>query len=225
MTPLRWTALVLIAATGIAIAAWLVAIHWRPSEASYPRQGIDVSRRQGMIDWPAVARQRQVDFAYIKASEGADLRDPMFGVNWQGAGAAGIARGAYHFFSLCKPGDVQAANFIAAVPGDGNMLAPAVDLEFGGNCAERPEPEALYVELMVFIRAVELRYRQPVVLYLTREFDAGYGISTRIHRRLWLRSIFREPKWGARPWAMWQASSFHTVPGIEGRVDWNVSRP
>ncbi|MCW3845900.1 GH25 family lysozyme [Sphingomonas sp. LB-2] len=184
-----------------------------------------MSHHQGVIDWTAVARQRQVDFAYIKASEGGTSRDPMFEVNWKGAGAAGIARGAYHYFSLCTPGDVQAANFIAAVPGDGNMLAPAVDLEFGGNCADRPEPEALFVELMIFIRAVETRYRQPVVLYLTREFDSGYGVSARIHRRLWLRSIFREPKWGARPWAIWQASSFRSVPGIEGRVDWNVWRP
>lgn len=225
MTPLRWTAIVLLAITGIGIAGWLYAIHWRPSEASWPRQGIDVSRHQGMIDWPAVARQRRVDFVYIKASEGGDLRDPMFAVNWQGAGSVGIARGAYHFFSLCKPGDVQAANFIGAVPGDGNMLAPAVDLEFGGNCSERPDPEALLAELMVFIRTVEQRYRQPVVLYLTREFDAGYGVSARIPRRLWLRSIFREPKWGERPWSMWQASGFHSVPGIQGGVDWNVARP
>ena len=225
MTPLRWTAVVLTAATILGVAGWLYAIHWRPSEADYPRQGIDVSHHQGMIDWPAVARQRQVDFAYLKASDGADFLDPMFGLNWQGAGKAGIARGAYHYFSLCKPGDAQAANFIGAVPGDGNMLAPAIDLEFGGNCAARPDPETLLVELMVFIRAVEARYRQPVILYLTREFDAGYGISARVNRRLWLRSLVREPKWGARPWSIWQASSFHAVPGIDGRVDWNVWRP
>lgn len=225
MSPLRWTALVLIAATGLGIAAWLYAVQWRPSESAWPRQGIDVSHHQGVIDWTAVARQRQVDFAYIKASEGADLRDPMFGINWQGAGKAGIERGAYHYFSLCKPGDVQAANFIAAVPGDGAMLAPAIDLEFGGNCAARPDPETLLVELMVFIRTVEARYRQPVILYLTREFDAGYDISKRVDRRLWLRSIVREPAWGARPWSIWQASSFRQVPGIEGRVDWNVARP
>lgn len=225
MTPLRWTAAVLTAAILLSVAVWLYASNWRPSESTWPRQGIDVSHHQGLIDWDAVARSAQVDFAYIKASEGGDHRDPMFGVNWQGAGKAGIARGAYHFYTLCKSGVEQAANFIGAVPGDGNMLAPAIDLEFGGNCGDRPDPEVLIAELKAFIRIVEGRYRQPVILYLTREFDAGYGISSQIERRLWLRSIIREPDWGARPWAIWQASSFRSVPGIHGGVDWNVARP
>lgn len=209
----------------LAMLAWLYAIHWKPSEASYPRQGIDVSHHQGAIDWIAVAESDEVDFAYIKASEGGDLRDRRFPENWAGAGSAEIMRGAYHFFTLCTPGDVQARNFIATVPKTPLMLPPAVDLEFGGNCAGRPSPDALVVELMIFIRAVEAHYGQQAILYLTREFDAGYAISSRIPRRLWLRSLVWEPKWGARPWSLWQASSFRSVPGIKGRVDWNVIRP
>jgi len=214
----------LLAVVILALAAWLWAIHWHPSDSVYPRQGIDVSRHQGLIDWPTVAGQ-SVDFAYIKASEGGDQRDWRFAENWRGAGEAGIARGAYHYFTLCTPGDAQAANFIAAVPGDPKMLPPAVDLEFGGNCAARPTPETLITELMVFIRRVEEHYRQPVTLYLTREFDAGYQVSAKVPRKLWLRSLVWEPGWGARPWSMWQASSFRRVPGIAGRVDWNVARP
>ncbi|MES2442919.1 MAG: GH25 family lysozyme [Pseudomonadota bacterium] len=223
MTPKR-AGIGLLAVVGLAIAAWLFAINWRPSESAYPRQGIDVSRHQGLIDWETVARQ-SVDFAYIKASEGGDLRDWRFEENWRGADRVGIARGAYHFFTLCTPGDAQAANFIAAVPADSKMLPPAVDLEFGGNCAGRPTPETLITELMVFIRTVEDHYRRPVTLYLTREFDAGYRVSAKVPRKLWLRSLVWEPGWGARPWSMWQASSFRRVPGIAGRVDWNVARP
>lgn len=223
MTPRRF-GIGLLLLIGVGVAVWLYAIHWRPSERVYPRQGIDVSRHQGLIDWPTVAGQG-VDFAYIKASEGGDLKDWRFDENWAGAGRAGIARGAYHFFTLCTPGDVQAKNFIAAVPIDAAALPPAVDLEFGGNCAARPTPEALITELMVFIHFVEERYGQPVTLYLTREFDAGYKVSAHVPRKLWLRSLVWEPGWGARPWSMWQASSFRRVPGIKGRVDWNVARP
>jgi lysozyme len=137
----------------------------------------------------------------------------------------GIARGAYHFFTLCRPGAEQAANFIATVPVDPAMLPPAVDLEFGGNCSARPEPAKLIAELTAFLRRIEAHYRRPAILYLTREFDAGYDVSRRIPRRLWLRNLGFEPAWGARRWTIWQASSFRSLAGIRGRTDWNVARP
>jgi lysozyme len=207
----------------LAAGAWLYAIHWHPSDTTYSRQGIDVSRHQGAIDWAALPAQG-VDFAYIKASEGGDHRDPRFSENWLGAKAARIPRGAYHFFTLCRTGAEQARNFIATVPADPDMLPPAVDLEFGGNCDARPTPDALIDQLMVFLRTVEARYRRPVTLYLTREFDAGYEVSARIPRPLWLRSRFAEPGWGARPWTMWQASGMRRIAGIEGPVDWDAMR-
>jgi lysozyme len=207
----------------LGIAGWFYAIHWHPADTTYPRQGIDVSHHQGAIDWARLPSQG-VDFAYIKASEGADHRDRRFTENWLGARAAGIPRGAYHFFTLCRPGDAQAANFIATVPREPAMLPPVVDLEFGGNCDARPTPDALIAEVMVFVRKVEAHYGKPVTLYLTREFDAGYEVSARIPRRLWLRSLVWEPRWGARRWSMWQASSFRRLAGIEGRTDWNVAR-
>ncbi len=207
-----------------AIGLWQTAIRWHPSDAEWPRQGIDVSHHQGSIDWSLLPEQG-VDFAYIKATEGADLEDKRFDENWQGARREGVARGAYHFFTLCKPGAAQAANFIAVVPKDPAMLPPAVDLEFGGNCSARPEPARLVAELTAYIRAVEAHFGKRVTLYLTREFDAGYEVSRRVPRPLWLRSLVLEPGWGARPWTIWQASSFRSVAGIHGRVDWNVARP
>ena len=214
-------ALLLIAS---AIGTWQVAIRWHPSEVTWPRQGIDVSHHQGSIDWSLLPAQG-VDFAYIKATEGGDHKDARFDENWEGARREGVARGAYHFFTLCRPAAEQAANFIKVVPVDPAMLPPAVDLEFGGNCKARPEPARLIAELTVFIRLVEAHYRKPVTLYLTREFDAGYEVSKRIARPLWLRSLVLEPGWGARPWTVWQASSFRNLAGIRGRVDWNVARP
>jgi lysozyme len=212
----------LLAAIGI--GGWYYALHWRPSESRYPRQGIDVSHHQGAIDWTALPAQ-QVDFAYIKSTEGGDHRDRRFAENWAATGRVGITRGAYHFFTLCRSGADQAANFIATVPLDPNALPPVIDLEFGGNCAARPSTAVLITELAAFIRPVEARFGKPVTLYLTREFDAAYGLSKRVQRPLWLRRLVLEPNWGARPWSIWQASSFRRVRGIAGRVDWNVMRP
>jgi lysozyme len=224
VTSARIAAIAVALAVALAAATWLYAGHWHPSDRDFPVQGVDVSHHQGRIDWPLLPGQG-VDFAYIKASEGGDHRDRAFAANWAGAGKAGIARGAYHFFTLCKSGAEQAANFIAAVPFDPDALPPALDLEYMGNCARKLPREALLREVAAYIRPVEARYRKPVILYLTREFDEAYGIGGSVPRPLWLRSLVVEPRFGSRSWHIWQVSNFRRLRGIEGRVDWNVRRP
>lgn len=224
MNPFRWAVAGAVAAILLAFAAWRFAGGWHPSDSDYPRQGIDVSHHQGAIDWARLPGQG-VDFVYIKASEGGDHRERRFAFNWAEAKRAGIMRGAYHFFTLCRPGAEQAANFIGAVPVDPDALPPAVDLEYLGNCSSRAvTPEAFHAELAAFIRPVEARYRKPVLLYLTDEFDSAYRVSGRIPRPLWLRSLLFEPAFGARPWTIWQASNFRRLDGIDGHVDWNAMR-
>ncbi|MEA3053448.1 MAG: lysozyme [Sphingomonadales bacterium] len=220
----RRAGLALLLAAILALGAWYYAQRWHPSDRRFPSQGIDVSHHQGVIDWGQLPAQG-VDFAYIKASEGGDHRDSAFAANWSGARQAGIARGAYHFFTLCRPGAEQAANFIAAVPADPDALPPAVDLEYLGNCSRPVTSGQFHAELAAYIRAVEARYRKPVLLYLTAEFDRTYRVSARVDRPLWLRALVREPRFGARSWHLWQASNFRRLRGIEGRVDWNVQRP
>ena len=221
---LRAAALAVAALLLVGFALYVLAGRWAPSNARYPVQGIDVSHHQGRIDWAKLPAQG-VDFAYIKASEGGDHRDSRFAENWSASRAAGVATGAYHFFTLCRPGAEQAANFIAAVPLEEAALPPAVDLEYLGNCSARQSPEQFHRELAAFIAAVEGHFGKPVLLYLTEEFDSAYRVSARVDRPLWLRSLVREPDFGARPWRLWQVSNFRRLDGIEGRVDWNVQRP
>lgn len=214
----------LLAGAIVAGGGWYAFTHWSPPRETYPTQGIDVSHHQGKIDWRAV-RAAGADFAYIKASEGGDLRDDRFAENWRTANEAGVKRGAYHFFTLCKPGRDQATNFIAMVPREAEALPPALDLEFGGNCANRPARDALLAEIATFIEMVEAHSEKPVMLYMTREFEDQYKVSEAVDRPLWLRSIYFEPGYGAHPWVMWQANPRRSVDGVEGPVDWNVVRP
>lgn len=208
----------------LGLLLWISAGAWHPSTLRFPLQGIDVSHHQGAIAWAKLPEQG-VRFAWIKASEGGDGRDSLFRRNWDGAAAAGVPRGAYHFFTLCRPGAEQAANFIAAVPLDPKALPPAVDLEYLGNCARKPEPGRLRAELASFLAAVEAHYGKRAILYLTPEFDRAYGISRSFDRRLWLRSLVCQPRFGGRRWSVWQVSNFRRLDGISGRVDWNVARP
>ena len=62
----------------------------------------------------------------VKATDGGDHLDPMFRKNWRDASEAGLKRGAYHFFTLCRPGAVQAAHFIATAPREAGALQLSV---------------------------------------------------------------------------------------------------
>ncbi|MBM4780597.1 MAG: hypothetical protein GQE15_23105 [Archangiaceae bacterium] len=71
--------------------------------SKYAVHGIDVSRHNGAIDWSAVA-SAGVNFAWVKASEGADVRAPRFIGNVTAAEAPQVRSGPYHFFTFCRPG-------------------------------------------------------------------------------------------------------------------------
>ena len=126
----------------------------RLDTSEYPVRGIDVSHHQGSIDWEAVARSG-VAFAYIKATEGRDFIDQKFQEKWTGCAAAGVARGAYHFFAFCSSGDAQAQNFLAVIPPTPDALPPVADIEFVGNCKSYGDLDAVRDELSTFLRVVE----------------------------------------------------------------------
>ncbi|TIW16993.1 MAG: muramidase, partial [Mesorhizobium sp.] len=90
--------------------------------------GVDVSRWQGNINWQKL-RAQGANFAYIKATDGGDHLDPMFMKNWRGADAAGLKRGAYHFFYWCRTAGEQADWFIRNVPRVEGALPPVIDVE------------------------------------------------------------------------------------------------
>jgi lysozyme len=197
---------------------------YRPTLQAGEMYGIDVSNHQGSIDWNRVAAEGEVSFAYIKATEGNDFLDKRFNVNWAQAEAAGIGRGAYHFFTLCSPGAEQAENFLRVLPTDPDALPPAVDLEFSG-CRKRPDRETVKRELQTFIDAVEARVGQSVVIYSLPSFEKAYpvtGITGIAEKQHWTRRLFRRPVEDA--WTLWQASDTARVAGISGPVDLDVRR-
>jgi lysozyme len=206
----------------VAATLWFVT-SWQPSLANYPVQGIDVSHQQGEIAWPTV-KDAGAQFAYIKATEGADLRDPQFAENWAAASKAGVRHGAYHYFTLCRLASDQATNFIANVPRDADALPAALELDLAGNCSQRPARDVVLAEIAVFIKEVEAHTGKPMILHMTSEFEEAYRVSEAIDRQLWLRSMAVPPAFGARPWVMWQASAIHKISGISGPVNWNVVR-
>lgn len=197
-----------------------------PSSSRFPVRGIDVSHHQGAIDWVRVADDLHGGFAFIKASEGATFQDPNFKKNWQAAGAAKLPHGAYHFFTLCRSGAEQAQNFLKQLDGQRGDLPPAVDLEFGGNCAARPAPDDLAREIAAFGAELSKTDDRLPLFYLTPEFYSAYFVTpgaTFPNHRLWIRSVFGEPAQSpCTEWTIWQFAENGRVSGIAGPVDLNV---
>ncbi len=221
----RWPWLVAGCVTvGLLIAAYFPLVYfpnWRPTPRAGEQLAIDVSHYQFDIDWRAVADDG-VDVAYIKATEGGDWVDDYFARNWDRSGAAGIRRGAYHFFTFCRSGAEQAANFLRTVPDDPAALPPMVDLEYNGNCSDRPEPVEFRKQLEEFIRIVEDARGARVLIYVMPDFDRNYGVLEHFDGPTAQRKIWYRPT--NDRWLLWQATSWGNIDGIDGPVDIDIWR-
>ena len=204
-----------------AIVWYAVLPRWRPSLRDGERYGIDVSNHQGAIDWDAVAAD-DIDFAYIKATEGGDSTDRRFALNWRGAGEAGLDSGAYHFFTLCRPGRDQARHFLSVAEPDPSALPPAIDLELAGNCSDRPPVASVQREVGAFVDIVESAWDMPVLVYVRDDWEDRYPVRDELARPLWHFRFFRRPN--VDNWLVWQIHYRAEVDGISGGVDLNIMR-
>jgi lysozyme len=190
-------------------------------------KGIDVSKYQGTVDWASV-RADNVSFAYVKATEGGDRIDDRFAENWAGAAAAGVPRGAYHFYYFCRTGAEQAAWFIRNVPADPNALPPVLDMEWNPDspsCKRRPPVDEIRREMASFLRIVEKHYGKRPAIYTSVDFhrDALVGAFPSYH--FWLRSVAGHPSLKYHPsrnFTLWQHTATGRVGGVTGNVDRNV---
>ncbi|MET0182962.1 MAG: GH25 family lysozyme [Caulobacterales bacterium] len=218
---LRLTLAIAFAALLLAAGGAVASGRWSPWAHDYV-QGVDVSHHQGAIDWRALA-QDGVRFAYIKATEGGDHVDTRFAMNWRDAQNAGVAHGAYHFFTLCRSADAQAANFIANVPNDPAMLPPAVDLEHMGPCRENAAITDVAAEARRFLDLVQLHYGVRPILYVTREFHDAHLADFR-GECFWVRSLYSRPDFRQQDWVIWQHHNRGSKRGVTGPIDLNAFR-
>lgn len=83
------------------------------SNLEYP--GIDVSHWQGYIDYSEV-RRSGIEVVYIKASQGTNIKDAYFEINYENAKANGLKVGFYHFLTATNTEEAeQEARFFASV--------------------------------------------------------------------------------------------------------------
>ncbi len=181
--------------------------------------GIDVSHYQKRIDWPEVAMQ-DIDFAFVKATEGETYKDSLFHHNWNQMESVGMMKGAYHFYIPSVDPMLQVENFTGSVeikPGD---LPPVLDFEKIGK-KNRIE---LIADLQTWLKAVEYHYDIRPIIYTNQKLYNKYIKGNFDEYIVWIARYNTEtPDMPfSQSWTFWQYGNRGRIDGIVGDVDFNV---
>jgi lysozyme len=197
-------------------------------------EGVDLSDGQGAIDWAKV-RAAGVRFGIVKATQGTYNTQTRFAANWSGMKAAGVIRGAYHFFDPTEDGVAQAKHFVAVMGAlSAGDLPPMLDIEcpdgdnncLGWSGATGAAPAAtIRQRMMDFLNYVQSATGRKPLIYTFGSYFSSNGVSTTSLQGYPLNiaypttsNCFNVPS----PWTsatMWQYSWTGTVSGIPGQVD------
>ena len=178
--------------------------------------GIDVSNFNPGTDWPTVARTGR-GFAVVKATEGLTMVNKQFARDWAGIKAAGLVRGAYHFFLPDRDPVAQAQSFLSTVgtlrAGD---LAPILDWE---NPTGRTAAEQIAAAIQ-WLNVVEAATKRVPIIYVSPAYVNALGNPPQFARYpLFLAhygvSCPRPPApWTG--WTFWQYAMTGAVAGVPG---------
>lgn len=221
-------ALLVFAGVSIALAALGAVLVGPRAHRSKPERpdchvgrttpGIDVSYYQDVIDWPRV-RRAGIRFTFIRVSDGASLRDPMFATNWAEAKRAGLVRGAYQFFRPDQSVIAQADVMIAAMRSRArDDLPPALDIEVD---AGLPATEVA-ARALIWIERVRTQLGVEPIIYTGSDLWRNGGATPLSIQPLWIAHYTQDCPTLPLPWTrwtFWQTTDRGAVPGIVGPVD------
>src|SRR6185295_13488257 len=172
-------------------------------ETTEQAQGIDVSHYQGLVDWSQV-RQAGIAFAFAKATEGLTTVDSEFSTNWPAMSAAGLLRGAYHFFHPEEDAASQAEHFLSIVGVlTAHDLPPVLDVETTNGVST----SALWAGVSTWLETVTQRTARTPLLYTSHSFWNDNAPDPTLTRYpLWLADYAETPTLpdGFTTWSFWQ---------------------
>lgn len=191
--------------------------------ANYQVYGIDVSHYQDDIDWQELSKMNirgiRLQFAFIKATEGATYQDRFFVKNWGEAKQAGLLCGAYHYFKPGVSGKDQAENFIQTVKLEKGDLPPVLDFEV----LEGESRKEVISEAKIWLNSVEKAFKIKPIIYSSRNFYREFLQAELSDYPLWV-AHYQVPRPGLaeNQWLFWQFTEKATVNGVNGSADLNV---
>lgn len=182
-------------------------------------EGIDVSNWQGYINYEQV-KNDGIDIVYIKSSQGDNIVDSYFKINYNNAKANDLKVGFYHFLTAINEEEaIKQAEFFSSVISNTNPDCKlAMDFEVFGNLtvAEVNNISKVFLEKVKEITGKE------VIIY-SDTFNASNVFREELAQNypLWIAEygveIPRETNWDT--WEGFQYTSRGEVNGIRGYVD------
>lgn len=185
--------------------------------------GIDISHHQGFIDWELMMQPSEmhpVRFVFMKATEGGDFKDENFDDNFEAAGTAGVARGAYLFYNPESTPESQAAFFIENVRLAKGDLPPVIDIE---RSVRSSDMSKLRGDLLECMRLLEDHYGVKPIIYSSYKYwknclnAPDFGDCP-----FWIAHYYVEKLDDKAVWTFWQFTDRGHVPGIRGYTDLNL---
>jgi lysozyme len=186
--------------------------------------GIDLSHHQGNIDWNRLFETARFDtiinFGYCKASEGKDHVDSKYYEYRQELNKRNIPNGAYHFFSIQSDPLEQADHFLKIWRQKETDLPPVLDVE-----VEAGNDQNLIASMKIWLDRVEQQSGMRPVIYTSLHFYETKFKNHFLDHKFWIAAYSRKPGCIEDGRIIhWQYSEDGVLPGIEEKVDLNVSK-
>jgi len=175
------------------------------------QKGIDVSRFQDSIKWKRVAQNKNIKFVYVKATEGASIRDKMYKYNVKKAREEGLLVGSYHVYSSRTTAQAQFANFKKVVGDNKQDLIPVLDIE-ATHCHKLSMAR---VDKMLSLMEKEYGAK-PMIYTSERLYKTHFNIKKYKKYHFFIANYNREPRVA---YTLWQYTQHGKLKGISGFVD------
>lgn len=189
------------------------------ADGSQIYEGIDVSNWQGYINYEEV-KNEGINIIYIKSSQGDNIIDSYFKINYNNAKANGLKVGFYHFLTARNEEEAirQAEFFSSVISNTSPDCKLAMDFEVFGDLTVS---EVNNIS-QVFLERVKEITRKDVIIY-SDTFNASNVFGAELAQKypLWIAEygveMPRETNWDT--WQGFQYTSRGIINGIRGYVD------
>ena len=202
--------------------------------------GVDFSHYQKDVDWDNLALycdkdgnvyndkpkdkkyMQPVFFVYLKATEGATIKDETYSVRTIEAERHGVLKGAYHFLHLSADIDAQIKNFLETVTWNEGDLPPALDVEVDAQ-AEKYGKHQVQDMTFKWLSGVEKRLGVRPIIYTRERFRDKYlrEDSRFAKYKCWI-SRYNDQGPDNKDWKIWQFTEKGSIRGYAKAIDINI---
>ncbi|XOV67842.1 MAG: glycoside hydrolase family 25 protein [Fluviicola sp.] len=195
---------------------------FRPLAEGFHCHGIDVSHYQGDINWDHLMKKSSVkiSFVFCKATEGTSILDSKWKNNCNELRKRKIPMGAYHYYKPNLDAAKQADFFLKHYQPKQTDLPPVIDIE-----EESSSPIQLRNDIKRWMDIVKKKTgRQPIIYTSYYMFSAIFKPHFRDYT-FWIANYSDRPeRMKDDRIQFWQYTDQGMVPGIEEKVDLNMSK-